>query len=183
MSKGRHSASPTGALVRDLAVMAFLFVAAGTLAFGVIWFFQSRGDNPVTTTTPTTATTQQGPFGSIPPTTRPGSTTTTPTTPQTTEAPVRAPSEVRVLVLNAVGRQGIAGDLTARLEAAGYQTATPANFTGTVEGSKIWFAEGFQREAFELAAFVPDAAVELNGDAAATAEADIVVVLGPTYEG
>lgn len=185
MSKGRHSAAPTGALVRDLAVMAFLFVAAGTLAFGVIWWLQSRGDdNPPGTTIASETTLPSGVIGSIPPGTDPTiATTAPPTATATTEAPVRDPSEVRVLVLNAIGRQGIAGELTSLLEEAGYQVGTPDNYSGSVDTSKIWYAEGFQREALELASFVPDGLPELNPDTATNTDFDIVVVLGPTYEG
>lgn len=177
MSKGKHSSAPTGALVRDLAVMAVLFVAAGTLAFGVIWWFQNRADDgpAVIETTETTATspTSSGPVVTTAPP------TTTPVVTETTSPSLRDPSEVTVLVRNAVGRAGIAATLTEALAAAGYQTLVPDNFTGAVETSKVWFRTGFQAEALELARFVPDAAVELNDDIAA----DIVVILGPTYEG
>ncbi len=185
MSKGRHSAAPTGALVRDLAVMAFLFVAAGTLAFGVIWWLQSRGDDkPPGTTIASETTLPSGAISSIPPGTDPTvATSAPPATTATTEAPVRNPSEVRVLVLNAIGRSGIAGTLSTLLAEEGYQMGVAANYSGTVDTSKIWYAEGFQREALELAAFVPDGDVELNPDTAANTEFDIVVVLGPTYEG
>lgn len=179
MTKGKHSSAPTGALIRDLAVMAVLFVAAGTLAFGVIWWFQNRTDDNQTVNT-TAATTTSSPVSSAPiVTTAPP--TTAPVVTETTSSPLRAPSEVTVLVLNAVGRAGIAGTLTEALAAAGYQTLVPDNYTGPVDTSKVWFREGFQAEAFELARFVPDAQVELNGDLGT--EADVVVILGPTYEG
>lgn len=178
MTKGKHSSAPTGALVRDLAVMAVLFVAAGTLAFGVIWWFQNRTDDTQTAGTTGVSTTSSpvstGPIvTTAPPTTAPAVT-------ETTSPPLRAPSEVTVLVLNAVGRAGIAGTLTEALAAGGYQTLVPDNYTGAVETSKVWFREGFQAEALELARFVPDAQVELNDG---IDEADIVVILGPTYDG
>jgi hypothetical protein len=100
---------------------------------------------------------------------------------ETTIASLRDPSEVTVQVLNAVGRAGIAATLTEALAAGGYQTLVPDNYPEAVETSKVWFREGFQAEALELARFVPDAEVELN-DGIGT-EADIVVILGPTYEG
>lgn len=179
MTKGKHSSAPTGALVRDLAVMAVLFVAAGTLAFGVIWWFQNRTDDNQAAAT-TTGTTVPSPISSgpivttVPPTTAPVVT-------ETTGPSLRDPSEVRVLVLNAVGRAGIAGTLTEALSAGGYQTLVPDNYTGAVETSKVWFREGFQAEALELARFVPDAEVEFNDDI--DPQADIVVILGPTYAG
>ncbi len=181
MSKGRYAARQSGAFIRDLTVMLFLFVAAGTLAFGVIYWIQQRGAGSggdsstlpvavsITTTTspPTTETTI--------------STTTTPPTTETTTAAIRPNSEVRVLVLNAVGRPGIAGSLSETLAAAGYLVDIPDNYTGELERSKVWFKDGFTAEALEIAQYVPDADIELNPDTGA--EADIVIVLGPTYEG
>lgn len=179
MTKGKHSSAPTGALVRDLAVMAVLFVAAGTLAFGVIWWFQNRTDDNQAAGTTSVATTPS-PVSSGPiVTTAPPA--TTPVVTETTSLPLRAPSEITVLVLNAVGRAGIAGTLTEALAAGGYQTLVPGNYTGVLETSKVRFRQGFQAEARELARFVPDAEVELNDDI--DSEADIVVILGPTYEG
>lgn len=179
MTKGKHSSAPTGALVRDLAVMAVLFVAAGTLAFGVIWWFQNRtDDNQAVGTTGVSTTSSPVSTGPIVTTAPP---TTSPVATETTSPPLRAPSEVTVLVLNAVGRAGIAGTLTEALAAGGYQTLVPDNYPDAVETSKVWFREGFQAEALELARFVPDAEVELNDEIGP--EADIVVILGPTYEG
>lgn len=177
MTKGKHSSAPTGALVRDLAVMAVLFVAAGTLAFGVIWWFQNRTDDTrAAGTTGVTTTSSPVATGPIVTTAPP---TTVPVATETTSPPLRDPSEVTVLVRNAVGRAGIAGTLTEALAASGYQTLEPDNFTEAVDTSKVWFREGFQAEALELARFVPDAQVELNDDITA----DIVVILGPTYQG
>lgn len=179
MTKGKHSSAPTGALVRDLAVMAVLFVAAGTLAFGVIWWFQNRtDDNQAVGTTGVSTTSSPVSTGPIVTTAPP---TTSPVATETTSPPLRAPSEVTVLVLNAVGRAGIAGTLTEALAAGGYQTLVPDNYPDAVATSKVWFREGFQAEALELARFVPDAEVELNDEIGP--EADIVVILGPTYEG
>lgn len=179
MNKGKHASGPTGALIRDLAVMAFLFVAAGTLAFGFIWWLQGRGETSTTTSQPaaTETTIANSPVTTNPPTPL----TTTAPAPTTTVVQLRPTSEVRVIVLNAVGRAGIAGSLTDALNAAGYDTLAPDNYIGTLEVSKVWFSEGFNAEALELAQFVPDAEIELNPDVAAAA--DIVVVLGPTYQG
>ncbi len=180
MTKGKHASGPTGALIRDLAVMAFLFVAAGTLAFGFIWWLQGRGSTPEPPSTTSTVLSSGESTGTTPATTSPPPPTSALVT-TTTQPPVRPPSEVQVLVLNAVGRAGIAGSLTDALAAAGYETLPPDNYSGTLEVSKVWFSEGFNAEAHELAAFVPDADVELNPETAAAA--DIVVVLGPTYDG
>jgi hypothetical protein len=89
---------------------------------------------------------------------------------------------VRVLVLNAVGVTGLAAEVTERLDDLGYQTITPANYQPTLEQTRVWYHAGFAPEAFEVAgAVVPDALIEENPDL--TADADIVVVLGASYQG
>lgn len=184
MSKGRYAAHQSGAFIRDLTVMLLLFIAAGTLAFGVIYWIQQRGADiggdsstlPVAASTPTTIS---PPTTGTTATTAP--TTTAPPTTDTTTAAIRPNSEVRVLVLNAVGRPGIAGSLSETLAAAGYLVDIPGNYTGELERSKVWFKDGFTAEALEIAQYVPDADIELNPDTGA--EADIVIVLGSTYEG
>lgn len=179
MSKGRYASPRAGAFLRDLVVMLFLFVAAGTLAFGAIYWIQQRGADaaPATESTSTSTTVTTRP----PPTTAPETSTTVVATTVTTVPSLRPNSQVRVLVLNAVGRSGIAGELSATLTEAGYVVDTPDNYSGELERSKVWFKQGFTAEALEIAQYVPDADVELNPDS--QAEADIVIVLGPTYQG
>ncbi len=82
-----------------------------------------------------------------------GATTETTTSPLDT---VRAPAEVRTLVLNAGGPQGIAGRATELLQAASYLTSAAKN--ADVNGpSAIYYAEGFQAEALAVASvFGPD---------------------------
>jgi len=76
-----------------------------------------------------------------------GVTTETTTSPLDT---VRAPAEVRTLVLNAGGPQGIAGRATELLQAASYLTSAAKN--ADVNGpSAIYYAEGFQAEALAVA--------------------------------
>jgi hypothetical protein len=87
-----------------------------------------------------------------------------------------------VLVLNAVGVAGLAAEVTEALDTLGYETLIPANYQPTLEQSRVWYHAGFAPEAFELAgAVAPDALIEENPDL--TADADIVVVLGASYEG
>lgn len=73
-------------------------------------------------------------------TTAPAITTTVP------PVEVRAPGEVRVLVLNGSGRQGEAGRGAAFFAQEGYATADPKNAEGGGP-SVIFFAEGFEAEA------------------------------------
>ena len=120
-----------------------------------------------------------------PPATEPTSTTSTvpastaPSTTTTTEAPrppVREPSQIGVLVLNATAVGGLAGRLTDQLSELGYRTAPPDNHTENLDSSVIWYVEGYDREAAALAEYVPDADLALfPGDAP---RAPITVVLG-----
>ena len=120
-----------------------------------------------------------------PPSTEPPSTTSTapagtaPSTTTTTEIPrppVREPSQIGVLVLNATAVGGLAGRLTDQLAELGYRTAPPDNHSENLDSSVIWYVEGYDREAAALAEYVPDADLALfPGDAP---RAPITVVLG-----
>lgn len=68
---------------------------------------------------------------------------------------VRAPSEVKVLVLNGAQTQGIAGRGTEVLQAASYQTGAPKN-ANSQRPSAVYYIEGYQAEALAVAeAFGP----------------------------
>jgi hypothetical protein len=73
-----------------------------------------------------------------------------PETTTTTTAPLRPPSEVKVLVANGSGVNGAAGGATDALEALGYVTGAPAN-AERVPSTVIYFTEGYQPEAEALA--------------------------------
>ena len=86
------------------------------------------------------------------------------------------------MVLNGVGVAGLAAEVSALLDEMGYQTLDPGNYAPILSQSLILYAEGFEGEAFELAAEFPDAQVQR--DTAGDEEgADIVVVLGESYQG
>ncbi len=122
---------------------------------------------PVTTTTRAITTTT--------------TTTTAPTTSTSTTVAIRDPSEVVVVVLNAVGVPGLAAEVSSGLEELGYQMLEPGNYEPELSQSLILYSEGFEAEAFELAAEFPDA--EVQQDTAGNENgADIVVVLGESYE-
>jgi hypothetical protein len=130
-------------------------------------------DAQVTTAAPLTTTTR-----AITTTT---TTTTAPTTSTSTTVAIRDPSEVVVVVLNAVGVPGLAADVSSGLEELGYQMLEPGNYEPELSQSLILYSEGFEAEAFELAAEFPDA--EVQQDTAGNENgADIVVVLGESYE-
>jgi hypothetical protein len=93
---------------------------------------------------------------------------------------LRDPSTVTVQVLNSVGTNGLAGTVTAKLNALGYKTLEPADYQPLLERSKILFRKDFGPEAFELGAEFPDAQIGQNPDE--NPSADLVVLLGTSYE-
>lgn len=113
--------------------------------------------------------------------------TTADTTPDTAPAApaLRAPAEVKVLVLNAAQSQGIAGRGTEALLAANYKTGAPKN-ADERGPSAVLFAEGYDAEALAVAAVFGEGVEELvqpldlaNLPIADIQDSNIVVVLGP----
>jgi hypothetical protein len=157
----------------------------GIVAVGIIVYLGlsvlSTTDGRGTTDTTVARSTTAAPLTT---TTRPITTTTTttaPTTSTSTTVARRPPSEIVVVVLNAVGVAGLAAEVSSRLEELGYQTLEPGNYEPVLSQSLILYSEGFEVEAFELAAEFPDAQVQR--DTAGNEDgADIVVVLGESYE-
>ncbi len=180
--KGRHVGDAGTTYGRDLGLMVVGIVVVGAVVFGALWIFARATDSePLAVTT--TTTTSTAPSSTTTTTSPPTTTTTIPTTTSTTSiasVEVRKPSEIKVLVLNAVGTPGLAGRLTARLADLGYVTLDAADYDPLLAQSRVWYRPGFGAEALELAAQVPDALIEVNPDAAT--DADIVVVLGSSYQ-
>ncbi len=160
----------------------------GVAVFGGMWALtrgaqrSTAGDPspPVAASVAGSTVTPSSSSSSTTTTTVPTTTTTATTTTTEARAAVREPSEITVLVLNAVGTPGVAGRLTEQLATAGYRTLEPANYQPRLTQSRVWYREGFGAEAFEVAAWVPDALVELNEDT--ETDADIVIVLGASYQ-
>jgi LytR cell envelope-related transcriptional attenuator len=178
---GRHAAPVGRNFYRDLATMVGAIIVVAIIVYGLLWFFAGRDNSPRPTTTAQsfTSTTDQA-TTTRELTTRPTSVSTTGAT-TTTTAALRTPAEVRVLVLNAVGVTGLAAEVTEDLQGIGYQVLTPSNYQPALEQSRVWYGPAFEAEAFELAGVAfPDALVELNNEL--TADADIVVILGASYE-
>lgn len=157
----------------------------GIVAVGIIVYLGlsalSTTDGRGSTDTTVTPSTTAAPLTTI---TRAITTTTTtsaPTTSTSTTVARKAPSEIVVVVLNGVGVAGLAAEVSSGLEELGYQTLEPGNYEPVLSQSLILYSEGFEVEAFELAAEFPDAQVQQ--DTAGNEEgADIVVVLGESYE-
>jgi hypothetical protein len=177
---GRHAAPAGPNFYRDLLTMiGGILVVAALVYLGLSALSSSNG--PTTSSTATVT----GSITSRSSTTVAGSTTTlrstTTAAPTTTAVVLREPEEIRVQVLNAIGVAGLAGEVTRDLAALGYQTLTPGNYQPTLAQSRVWFASGFEGEAFALASEFPDALVEEASPDLAV-NADIVVVLGESYE-
>lgn len=186
MSRGRHAADH-GSFPRDLVITVVGIIVVAVLVFGGLWVFSSffggddavgttsslAGSTTVTTEEPTPDTTASAP--STTPTTAAPASTTTPT------ITVRAPQEVTVQVLNAVGTTGLAAEVTADLRAEGYRTVEPDDYEPLLDRSQVLFRDGYGPEAFELAAFFPDAQVGMSPDV--PDGVDIIVLLGSSYEG
>ena len=94
----------------------------------------------------------------------------------TTTAGARPPAEVRVLVLNASGRKGVAGEMSERLEVAGYQTLEPGNAPVQPE-TTVGCRPGFEPEAAALASATGLSANPGPLDVVPP-EADCLVVIG-----
>ena len=161
----------------------------GIIAVGIIVYLGlsalSTNDSPSTTTrttaSPSTNTTAVTTTARATTTTTLATTTTGATTTSSTTVALRAPGEISVLVLNAEGTVGLAGEVSSQLQALGYQTLEPTNYQPLLSQTRVWYAEGFEGEAFALAAEFPDALVELMP--ADFGDAEIVVVLGESHQG
>jgi hypothetical protein len=177
---GRHAAPAGPNFYRDLLTMiGGILVVAALVYLGLTALSNTNGQT-------TTSIASTGSTTSPPSTTAAGSTTTlrsttTTAAPTTTAVVLRPPEEIRVQVLNAIGVAGLAGEVSEDLAALGYQTLTPGNYQPTLPQSRVWFASGFEGEAYVLASEFPDALVEEASPDLAV-NADIVVVLGESYE-
>ena len=188
---GKHSASGSGRLVRELLRFGLLFLAFVVVLLSSAWWVSRQlegGDAiPVQATQETNTTTS---VLSATVVTQPSTTTTAaaptttattaPSTTTTTLPPLVAPEELTVIVLNSTTVKGMAGRLNNRIIEFGYQVLEPDNFSPALEVSRVWFTEGFDREAAILGELIPDAIVEPYPDD--DAQSDITVVLGASFE-
>jgi hypothetical protein len=120
----------------------------------------------------------------------PGETTVEETTTTSEPAPpaTHAPAQVKVWVLNASGQQGVAGDNTAKLIAAGFATNAAANAPDTPV-SVVYHVPEYEGDAAVVATtlgLVPTAVAPMpspppvpNGDLQGS---QLLVVLGADYQ-
>lgn len=181
-SRGKHASGDSGAFYRDLIIMILGIILVGAAVFLILFLIADGPEaGPTTIAAPDTSTSTSTTEAATTTTTQP--TTTTTTAPSTTSTvPVRAPSEVRVVVLNSIGIDGAAGRMTDRLDEAGYQTLTPDDHEPEQDPSRIWFREGFSAEANVLLDLLPGALVEPLPEESLAEGADVVMVLGTGYE-
>ncbi len=177
-ARGKHSSRDSKGFYRDLAMMIAGIVLVGAAVF-LLLFLLADGPDATPTADETTTTSEPAATTTSQVTTTSSSTSSTSTT---TTIPVRAPSEIRVVVLNSIGVTGAAGRLTTRLGDAGYQTLDADDYEPTQDPSRIWYRISFASEAAELTPFVPGALVEALPDDSLVPAADIIVVLGTGYE-
>lgn len=179
---GRHAAPAGPSFYRDLLTMLGGIVVVGIIVYLGLSAL-STTDSPGSTATTVAQATTAAPLTTTTRATTATSTTTTTasTTSTSTTVAIRDPSEVVVVVLNAVGVPGLAADVSSSLEDLGYQMLEPGNYEPELSQSLILYSEGFEAEAFELAAEFPDAQVQQD-TAGDENGADIVVVLGESYE-
>lgn len=116
-------------------------------------------------------------------TTQPGGDDSSTSSTTTTTLPLRAPSEVKVLVANGSDTNGAAGVQTNALKALGYVTGDPAN-AARVPATVVYFTSGYEGEAAALATAIgaPETAVQAMPTPAPVDDlqlSNILVVLGP----
>jgi hypothetical protein len=186
---GRHEAD-RGDFGRDLIITLVGIAVVAVVVFGGLWAVSAwrNGEDASSTTAAASSTSSGGVESSAAPAGGAATTTTvaavsTTVASATTRATigVRAPSEITVKVLNAVGTTGLAGRVTTTLRAAGYRMVEADDYEPLQDRSQVLFKDGYGPEAFELAAeFFPDAQVGMSPDI--PADIDIIVLLGSSYE-
>jgi len=185
VNRGRHTSASSGTFYRDLIMMLVGILLVGAAVFLLLYLFAGNPDADAESATssstsgPTTTASRPATSTTVAPT---STTTTGPATSTTTTVPVRAPAEVRVVVLNSIGLAGAAGRMTQLLADAGYQTQQAGDYEPEQDPSRIWYRDGFAPEANAMLDFLPAALVEPLADPTLEAGSDVVVVLGTGYQ-
>lgn len=191
--RGRHARRSGAGFYRDVLFLIAGILIVGAIVFGGLSVFAGRGTETTTTTTTTmsaappstaestTTTTEEAPVTTVP-FTSPSSTEEAPSSTTTTIRQVRTPGEVRVQVLNSIDVVGLAAEITDDLAARGYQTLEPANYTPELSDTMIFHADGFSLEAAGLIEAIPDGTVAPDPELTTSQGADIVVVIGRSYQ-
>jgi hypothetical protein len=168
-SGGKHE-PPTGrSFYISLATSTLrAIILAAAVILGVVGLTKAfpSGTSPVT---PTGGAPAGSPSASSSP--------STPVSPTPSATP-RAPSEVVVQVLNGSGVTGLAASKTNKIKKAGYNTKEPGDWPSHINSTVVYYKAGFRIDAeFIQARFFPEATVKPVAQAA-TANADVTIVLG-----
>ena len=112
--------------------------------------------------------------------------TTTTTEPKstTTTAALRAPKDVKVLTANGTTTKGAGGRVKDKLLAQGYNALAATDTTSPAQGSFVYYAAGYEREAAAVAQVLTLAASTVQALPATPPVADlkganVLVVVGP----
>lgn len=195
--RGKHSRQTGTQFYKDVLLLIAGILIVGALVFGGLSLLAGNNDPSVTslttssTTTPdATSTSSTSSTSSTTSTTTTSPTTTAPqsttsSAPPTTERQARPVNEITVVVLNSIGVDGLAGELSTRFAEQGYVTLEAANYQPTLDTTTVFHAQGFALEAGLASQLVPDpaAVVAADPELAEAQGADVVVVIGQTYEG
>lgn len=185
MNRGRHASTTSSTFYRDLIMMVLGILLVGAAVFLLLYLFAGNPDaeagSPTSSSAASTTTSATQPATSTTATSTSTSSTGAPAS-TTTTVPVRAPAEVRVVVLNSIGLAGAAGRMTQQFADAGYQTQQAGDYQPEQDPSRIWYRDGFAPEANAMLEFIPDALVEPLPDPTLEEGSDVVVVLGTGYQ-
>lgn len=177
MKRGRHAADD-GSFARSASVnvgrAAIIIVAALLVGFVLLRDLDDGGDAQVVTQ---------------PRADEPSETSALPTIATTTTAPLKAPKDVKVLVVNGTTVAGAAARVAQPLKVAGYNVlravdASAAVKAATKASAVYYVTRDFEREAKELQRALalrpsPVTAVPTPPPAPEVSQANVVIVVGP----
>lgn len=169
----------------ERAVMAAVVVVGGLAGVAIAGVPEIGSADPIPVETATTSTSEPTTIGADATTTSstspalPSTSTTSTTEPQLV---LRPASEVRVLVANGTTVAGAAARLTETVADIGHPTLEPLS-TRSYPDSEIWYVDGYEPEAINLAAILgvfPDRVVPMPADPGFNVgDAHLVVIVGP----
>jgi hypothetical protein len=151
------------------------------LVVGFLLLLSAGGDGGGTTSGETETA---NPPGTTAPLTDEGTATTEATTTSAASSG-RAPTEVRVLVLNGGGPAGAAASTSETIGSSGYVMGEATNAPITVTATSFFYADEYQEDAIAIASLLgksTDAVKPLSEEAGLTGvggDANVIVVLGP----
>jgi len=179
---GAGRPAPSGSTARadaDRQRVVGLVIVAIAVLIGVLLVFRGLSDTPG----------EAGGSGDVVATTTTvdrDAPPSTDTAEDTTVAPVPAPADVIVIVANGSGVAGLAGQTSETLAGLGFQTLEPTNVEEGVIDSSVYYVEGSEPAAVEVAAALGLAASSVQPlptppPVASLGDAVVLVVLGSDF--